>query len=73
MVNDRPGTLIDNPVVANNTMFIYNINSGSATYGVELSAILRYGLQDGPNTTFLYHDIGEPSMTYNDASAGLRP
>ena len=72
VVNDRPGTLIDIPVVANNTMFIYNINSGSATYGVELAAILKYGLVGSPNTSFLYHDIGEPVMTYNDATAGVR-
>ncbi len=72
VVNDRSGTIIDNPVVANNAMFIYNINSGSATYSVELSEILKYGLQDSSNTTFLYYDTGEPQMTFNDASTGLR-
>jgi hypothetical protein len=72
VVNDRPGTLIDNTVVANNTMFIYNINSGSATYSVELSEILKYGLYDSPNTTFLYYDTGEPRMTFNDASTGIQ-
>ncbi len=72
VVNDRPGTLIDKPPVSNNSMFIYNINSGSATCGVELAAILKYGLVDGSNTTFLNYDIGEPTMTYNDASAGVR-
>ena len=71
VVNDRSGTLIDNPVVANNTLFIYNINSGSATYGVELSEILKYGLQDCSNTTFLHYDTGEPQMTFNDASVGV--
>ncbi|MFA4876090.1 MAG: PGF-pre-PGF domain-containing protein [Methanoregula sp.] len=71
VVNDRPGTLLDNTVVANNTMFIYNINSGSATYRVELAALLRYNLQDGVNTTFLYYDIGEPNLTYNDLSSGV--
>lgn len=72
VVNDRPGTLIDTPVVADNTLFIYNLNTGSTTYGVELAGILKYGLQDSPNTTFLYHDIGEPRLTFNDASAGVR-
>ena len=70
VVNDRQGTRIDTPLVANNTMFIYNINNGSTTYKIELAAILRYNLQDDPNTTFLSYDIGEPSITYNDAGSG---
>ena len=53
VVNDRPGTLIDTPAVADNAMFIYNINSQSTSYGVELAGILKYGLADSPNTTFL--------------------
>ncbi|PKL68442.1 MAG: hypothetical protein CVV30_11060 [Methanomicrobiales archaeon HGW-Methanomicrobiales-1] len=72
VVNDRPGTLTDVPAVANNSMFIYNLNSGSATYGVELAAILKFGLGDSPNTTFIYHNIGEPQITYNDISSGVR-
>ena len=72
VVNDRPGTLTDTPAVANNSMFIYNLNSGSATYGVELAAILKFSLADSPNTTFLYHNIGEPQIIYNDASAGVQ-
>jgi len=71
-VNDRPGTIIDMPAVADNAMFIYNINSASTSYGVELAGILKYGLADSPNTTFLHYDTGEPVMKYNDASAGLR-
>jgi PGF-pre-PGF domain-containing protein len=70
VVNDRPGTILDTPVIANNSMFIYNINSGSATYGVELAAILKYSLVDIANTTFLYYDTGEPIMTWNDAGSG---
>jgi PKD repeat protein len=70
VVNDRPGTRIDSPLVANNTLFVYNINNGSTTYKIELAAILRYNLQDSPNTTFLSYDIGEPSITYNDAGSG---
>jgi PKD repeat protein len=71
IVNDRPGTIIDTPQVANNTMFVYNINNGSTTYRIELAAILRYNLQDTANTTFLTYDIGEPSITYNDADTGI--
>jgi hypothetical protein len=37
VVNDRPGTLIDTPAVADNAMFIYNINSASTSCGVELA------------------------------------
>lgn len=70
IVNDRSGTLIDVPAVANNSMFLYNINSGSATYGVELANILRFGLADGANTTFIYYDIGEPAITYRNADSG---
>jgi len=70
VVNDRPGTILDTPAIANNSMFIYNINSGSATYGVELAAILKYSLVDAANTTFLYYDTGEPTMTWNDADSG---
>ena len=70
VVNDRPGTLIDTPLVANNTMFVYNINNGSATYKIELAAILRFNLEDSTDTTFLSYDIGEPSITYNDAGCG---
>ena len=72
VVNDRPGTLIDTPAVADNAMFIYNINSASTSSGVELAGILKYGLADSPNTTFLHYDTGEPVMKYNDASSGLR-
>jgi hypothetical protein len=72
VVNDRPGTLIDTPAVADNAMFIYNINSQSTSYGVELAGILKYGLADSPNTTFLTCDTGEPVMTYNDAAEGVR-
>ncbi|MHB8163542.1 MAG: PGF-pre-PGF domain-containing protein [Methanoregula sp.] len=72
VVNDLTGTLTDTPTVANNSMFIYNLNSGSATYGVELAAILKFSLVDSPNTTFLYHNIGEPQITYNDISSGVR-
>lgn len=70
VVNDRPETRIDTPSVANNTMFIYNINNGSTTYRIELASILRYNLQDDSNMTFLSYDIGEPSITYNDVSSG---
>jgi hypothetical protein len=72
VVNDRPGTLIDRPAVADNAMFIYNINSQSTSYGVELAGILKYGLADSPNTTFLSYDTGEPSMRYYDATSGVR-
>jgi hypothetical protein len=72
VVNDRPGTLIDTPAVADNAMFIYNINSQSASAGVELAGILKYGLEDSRNTTFLFYDTGEPAMQYNDAAYGLR-
>ena len=70
VVNDRPGTRIDTALIANNTMFVYNINNGSATYKIELAAILRYNLEDSTNTTFLAYDIGEPSITYRDAGSG---
>jgi len=70
VVNNLPGTLLDTTPVANNTLFIYNINSGSATCGIELASILRYHLEDDRNTTFLYYDIGEPTLTYNDAVTG---
>ena len=68
VVNDRPGTLIDTTTVANNTMFIYNFNSGAATYYLELASILKYNLADSANTTFLYYTNGEPVLTYNDSS-----
>jgi PKD repeat protein len=70
VVNDRPGTLVDTVPVADNRMFVYNINNGSTTYKIELSAILRYHLVDSPRTMFLSYDIGEPSITWNDASTG---
>ena len=70
-MNDRTGTIIDTPQVANNTMFVYNINNGSTTYKIELAAILRYNLQDTADTTFLAYDIGEPSITYNNAGSGM--
>ena len=72
VVNDRPGTLIDTPTSADNALFIYNLNAGSTTYSVELSGILKNGLADSPATSFVRYDIGEPAMTYNDASAGVR-
>ncbi len=70
VVNDRPGTVIDTPGTADNRMFIYNINNGSATSRIELSAILRYHLEDSARTMFLSYDTGEPSITWNDAGTG---
>lgn len=70
VVNDLPGTTTDNPASAVNTLILYNINDRSTTMGVELSAILRYGLEDNPNTTFLYYDTGEPYLAYFDTGRG---
>ena len=67
IVNDLSGTTIDTIAVANNTMFVYNINSASTTYSVEIAPILKYNLQDGKNTTFLYYGNGEPTLAYNDS------
>ncbi|MFA4861244.1 PGF-pre-PGF domain-containing protein [Methanoregula sp.] len=66
IVNDLGGTTTDTVAVANNTMFVYNINSASTTYSVEVAPILKYNLQDGVNTTFLYYENGEPVLTYYD-------
>jgi PGF-pre-PGF domain-containing protein len=68
VVNDLYGTTTDSVAVSNNTMFVYNVNSASTTYSVELAPILRYGLADGVNTTFLYYSNGEPILTYKDSS-----
>jgi len=68
IVNDLFGTSKDVVVVSNNTLFLYNINSASTTYSVELAPILKYGLADGENTTFLYYSNGEPTLTYTDSS-----
>lgn len=70
VVNDRPGTLLDTAAVANNTLLVYNLNPDSTTIGVELAGILRFGLEDSPNTTFLAYDIGEPSLSWREASTG---
>ncbi|MDD1724218.1 MAG: hypothetical protein LUQ07_03715 [Methanospirillum sp.] len=69
-VNDQNGTVIDTPAVANNSLILYNINEKSTTYGVELSAILKYGLEESDNTTFLLYNTGEPSLSYINASSG---
>lgn len=71
-VNDLEGTVIDTPATANNTMILYNINEKSTTYGVELSAILKYGLEDNRNTTFLFYDTGEPYLSYIDQETGRK-
>jgi PGF-pre-PGF domain-containing protein len=68
VVNDLYGTTIDTIAASDNTMFVYNINSASTTYSVELALILKYGLQDGAKTTFLYYSNGEPVLTYTDAT-----
>lgn len=70
-VNDQNGTVMDTPAVANNSLILYNINEKSTTYGVELSAILKYGLEDSDNTTFLIYNTGEPSLSYINASTGM--
>ena len=72
VVNDLSGTVLDTIAVANNTMFLYNINSASTTYSVELAPILKYNLQDSANTTFLYYSNGEPYLTYNDTTGTPR-
>ncbi|MCX6689004.1 MAG: PGF-pre-PGF domain-containing protein [Methanoregula sp.] len=68
VVNDLSGTILDTVAVANNTMFMYNINAASTTYSVELAPILRYKLQDSENTTFLYYSNGETFLTYIDTT-----
>lgn len=70
IVNDRTGTFIDTPPVAANSMIQYNINEASTTYAVEIAAILKYGLEDSRNSTFLYYDIGEPALAYYDSISG---
>jgi hypothetical protein len=70
IANDLKGTLIDTPAVADNTMIQYNINEKSTTWAVEIANIVRYGLEDSRNTTFLYYDIGEPYLAYTDAATG---
>jgi hypothetical protein len=70
VVNDREGTILDNPSVAENTMIQYNINEKSTTYAVEIAAIVRYGQEDNKNSTFLYYDIGEPFLAYYDLMSG---
>ena len=72
VVNDLSGTTLDTIAVANNTMFMYNINSASTTYSVELAPILRYNLQESPNTTFLYYSNGEPFLKYVDTTGTSR-
>jgi len=71
-VNDQSGTIIDSPAVANNSLILYNINEKSTTYGVELSSIIRYGLEENRNTTFLYYDTGEPYHAYTDQKTGIQ-
>jgi len=68
VVNDLNGTMIDTVTVANNTLFVYNINSASTTYAVELAPILKYNLGNVANTTFLYYENGEPVLTYYDST-----
>ena len=68
VVNDLSGTILDTVAVANNTMFLYNINSASTTSSVELGPILKYNLQDSANTTFLYYSNGEPFLKYIDTT-----
>ncbi|MDD4137055.1 MAG: PKD domain-containing protein, partial [Methanoregula sp.] len=72
VVNDLPGTTVDTTAVANNTLFVYNINSASTTYSVELGGMLKYGFEDSANTTFLYYSNGEPILTYVDESGTAR-
>jgi hypothetical protein len=72
VVNDLEGTFTDNPAVAENMMIQYNINERSTTYAVEIAAILRYGLEDSKNSTFLYYDIGEPYFAYYDTESGMQ-
>ncbi|MDD5023840.1 MAG: 6-bladed beta-propeller, partial [Methanoregula sp.] len=72
VVNDLNGTMVDTMAVANNTMFMYNINSEGTTYAVELAPILRYKLQDSANTTFLYYSNGEPFLKYVDTTGTTR-
>ncbi|MDO9325523.1 MAG: PGF-pre-PGF domain-containing protein [Methanoregula sp.] len=72
IVNDLYGTTTDTVAVSNNTMFVYNINSASTTYSVELAPILKYGLAEGENTTFLYYGNGEPVLTYTDSGGAPR-
>ena len=68
VVNDLNGTTLDTIAIANNTMFMYNINAASTTYSVELAPILKYSLQDSANTTFLYFSNGEPFLKYVDTT-----
>ena len=69
VVNDLTGTVIDNEDVAENDALIYNIKESTATNSVELAAIVRYELLDSSMTTLHHYDIGEPTITYINASS----
>lgn len=70
-VNYLPGTLIDTVQTACSTNTLYNVGSSSTFYQVELSAIMNSSNVDSNRTTFLYYDIGEPEITWRNASTGL--
>ena len=72
VVNDLSGTVLDTIAVANNTMFLYNINSASTDLLGRTGPDPEDNLQDSPNTTFLYYSNGEPFLKYVDTSGTSR-
>lgn len=69
-VNYLEGTVLDKPEIANNTVTLYHIGQNPATYQVELAGILNHSDVDSGLLTFLYYDVGEPDVTWRNATTG---
>lgn len=66
VVNDVPGTVVDNAATAVNDLLVYNVRPTAATTTIEIAALLRYELTESANTLFHYYDVGEPTLAYVD-------
>jgi len=69
VVNVMPGTLVDDVQSAENDVMVYNVPKNCATHTVEIGAIVANDLVETERTTFHYYDIGEPTITYVNASS----
>lgn len=70
VVNTSPSAQVDNVADARNDLLLYNISETSATSRIEIGAIVANGLLND-QTTFHYYNIGEPSLTWIDATTGV--
>jgi hypothetical protein len=71
-VNDLPGVTTDTIAAARNSLVLYNVSPTCAFQMTEIATLAKFGLIDSDRTDFYRYDIGEPEITWLDATGSTR-